>query len=425
MVKIRKLEMQGFKSFATNTEVPFPSGFNAVCGPNGSGKSNIVDAITFVLGTLSTKQIRAGKLEDLIFNGTDGKKGRDEAKVSLEFENDDGEIPLDDERVKITRKINQKGNSVYKMNGETVTRRKILDTLSEAQIHPDGHNIIMQGAITNFIEMSPVERREIIDEVAGIKKFDQKKEDTKKELEKVESKLKEAELILGEKKKSLDKLEKEKELVKRREKYEERLEKIETKISKIKYKNCKTEADEMEEKLEKLKDELDEVEDELEKKDREMEEVEDELESTREEMMDEKRDQELIRKIESVKSRIENKKEKIEDKRDELERIEESIEKFQKMQKRQQQISGKGPAKEVLKLDKDGVHGTIGSLASVKEKYQKALEVAAGGNINSIVVEDANVGKECIEYLKRNEIGRATFLPLDKLKPWDKSREAK
>ena len=83
MVKIKKLEMQGFKSFATKTELPVPSGFNCICGPNGSGKSNIIDAITFVLGTLSTKQIRAGKLEELIFSGSDGKEAREEAKVSL------------------------------------------------------------------------------------------------------------------------------------------------------------------------------------------------------------------------------------------------------------------------------------------------------------------------------------------------------
>jgi len=425
MVKIKKLEMQGFKSFATKTEIPIPSGFNCICGPNGSGKSNIIDAITFVLGTLSTKQIRAGKLEELIFSGSDGKEAREEAKVSLVFDNEDGDIPLEEEEVKITRKINKRGNSIYRMNGETVTRRKIIDTLSSAKIRSDGHNIIMQGAITNFIEMSPTERREIIDEASGIKEFDRKKEDSERELEKVENKLKEARLVLGEKKKSLNKLEKEKKLVEKRERIEERLDEIKKKIAKMKYDKHKEEKEEKEEKMEELEKKLEEAEDKQEELEDKMEEKEDELKEIRKEMREEKKDKDLVRKIESIKGEIESKKEKIEDKRGEIERLESSIEDFKKMQEKQQRISGKGPAKEILRLEKDGVHGVIQSLGNVKEKYQKALQVAAGGNMNSVVVEDANVAQECIEYLKENTVGRATFLPLRKLRPWNKSRESR
>ncbi|MFP4116870.1 MAG: chromosome segregation SMC family protein [Candidatus Aenigmatarchaeota archaeon] len=425
MVKIKKLEMQGFKSFATKTEIPIPSGFNCICGPNGSGKSNIIDAITFVLGTLSTKQIRAGKLEELIFSGSDGKEAREEAKVSLVFDNEDGDIPVDRDEVKITRKINKRGNSIYRMNGETVTRRKIIDTLSSAKIRSDGHNIIMQGSITNFIEMSSTERREIIDEASGIEEFDRKKEDSERELEKVENKLKEARLVLGEKKKALDKLEKEKKLVEKRERIENRLDEIRKKIAKLKYEKHKEEKEEKEEKLEELEEKLEEAEGKQEELEEKMEEKEEELKELRKKMREEKKDKDLVREIESIKSEIENKKDKIEDKRSEIERIKSSIEDFKKMQEKQQRISGKGPAKEILRLDKEGVHGVIQSLGNVKEKYQKALQVAAGGNMNSVVVEDADVAQECIEYLKENAVGRATFLPLRKLRPWNKSREAR
>ncbi|MFP4633752.1 MAG: chromosome segregation SMC family protein [Candidatus Aenigmatarchaeota archaeon] len=425
MVKIEKLEMQGFKSFATQTEIPVPSGFNCICGPNGSGKSNIIDAITFVLGTLSTKQIRAGKLEELIFSGGDGREARDEAKVSIVFNNEDGDIPVDEDRVEVTRKINKRGNSIYRMNGETVTRRKIIDTLSSAKIHPDGHNIIMQGAITNFIEMSPTERREIIDEASGIQEFDRKKEDSQRELEKVENKLNEARLVLGEKKKALDKLEKEKKLVEKREEIENRLEGVRKKIARLTYEKHKEEKEELEEKMETVKEDLEEAKGKQEELEDSIEEKEEDLEEVREKMREEKQDRELIKSIESVKSKIESKKSKIEDKRGEMERLDESIEKLEEMEKRQQRISGKGPAKEILRLDKEDVHGTIQSLGNVKEKYQKALEVAAGGNMNSLVVESGDVAKDCIEYLKENKVGRATFLPLDKLRPWDKSREAK
>ncbi|MFP4045991.1 MAG: chromosome segregation SMC family protein [Candidatus Aenigmatarchaeota archaeon] len=425
MAKIKKLEMQGFKSFAKKTEIPVPSGFNCICGPNGSGKSNIIDAITFVLGTLSTKQIRAGKLEDLIFKGSEKKSARDEAKVSLVFDNEDQEIPVEEDEVKVTRKVNDKGNSVYKMNGKTVTRRKITDTLSSARIYADGHNIIMQGAITQFIEMSPIERREIIDEASGIEEFDQKKEDTERELEKVESKLKEARLILGEKKKSIEKLEEEKKLVEKRERIEEDLNRIKAKIAKTRFEKVEGEKEEVEEELEKIEEEVEEAEEKLDEKDEELEEVNDELDEIQEDIVDESQDKDLIREIESVKSKIESKKEKIEDKREELGRIDDSIEKFKKMEKRQQQISGKGPAKSILKLDKDGVHGTIQTLGKVEEKYQKALGIAAGGNMNSVVTKNDRVAQDCIQYLKNNKIGRATFLPLNKMKPWNKSRQAK
>ena len=425
MVKIKKLEMQGFKSFATKTELPIPAGFNCICGPNGSGKSNIIDAITFVLGTLSTKQIRAGKLEELIFSGSDGKEARDEAKVSIVLDNESDDIPVDEDEVKITRKINKRGNSVYRMNGETVTRRKIIDNLSTAKIKSDGHNIIMQGAITNFIEMNPTERREIIDEASGIEEFDRKKEDSERELEKVESKLNEARLVLGEKKKALNKLEKEKELVERREKIESRLDEVRKKIAKLKYEKHREEKEELGEKMEGLEEKLEEAEAKQEELEDELEKKEDELKKIRKRMREEKKDKELVRNIESIRSEIESKKDKIEDKRSEIERLESSIEKFKEMEERQQRISGKGPAKEILRLEKDGVHGVIQSLGNVEEKYQKALEVAAGGNMSSLVVEDANVAQECIEYLKKNTVGRATFLPLKKLRPWDKSRKSR
>ena len=212
MVRIEKLSMQGFKSFANKTALPFPSGFNVICGANGSGKSNIVDALCFVLGIRSAKTIRADKLEHLIFNG--GKK-RASAKygiVNLYLNNEDGAIPGEEPLIKITRKINKNGVSVYKLNGRTVNRRKIVDVLANAGIYADGHNIIMQGDITNLIEMTPLERKEIIDEVSGIAEFEDKKTKAENELAKVDTKLKEAQIILNEREKALKKLEREQKL---------------------------------------------------------------------------------------------------------------------------------------------------------------------------------------------------------------------
>src|SRR3972149_9821029 len=140
MVRLDRITMQGFKSFATRVTIPFPAGFNAICGPNGSGKSNVIDALLFVLGTTSAKSIRAQKLQNLIFNGAKDKKPADFCEVSIYVDNSDGKIPGEKE-MKVTRRVTRSGISIYKLNGRTVTRSKILDVLSYANLSSEGYNI--------------------------------------------------------------------------------------------------------------------------------------------------------------------------------------------------------------------------------------------------------------------------------------------
>ena len=128
MVRLDRITMQGFKSFANRITIPFPSGFNVIAGPNGSGKSNVIDALTFVLGTTSARTIRAQKLQNLLFNGGRSRKPADFCEVSIYLDNNDGKIPGEKE-IKVTRRITRSGISIYKMNGKTVTRSKILDIL--------------------------------------------------------------------------------------------------------------------------------------------------------------------------------------------------------------------------------------------------------------------------------------------------------
>ncbi|MBU3905381.1 MAG: AAA family ATPase, partial [Nanoarchaeota archaeon] len=207
MVRIEKIEMQGFKSFAKKTSVTFPSNFSVICGPNGNGKSNVLDAVCFVLGRISAKSLRADKMLEMIFNGGLDKKPAEFAKVKLYFDNRDKVFPIDEEEISISRKVNRRGVSIYKLNDNTVTRESILEILRAAHIRPDGHNIILQGDITEIIEMSPRERREIIDEISGISEFDQKRDKAKKELEIVEKRLDGTAIILGEKENNLKRLE--------------------------------------------------------------------------------------------------------------------------------------------------------------------------------------------------------------------------
>ncbi len=161
--RITKLTLQGFKSFKKKISIPFLPGFNVVCGPNGSGKSNLLDAVAFVLGKSSTKSMRADRLHELIYHGNHKIPPSDYASVALWLDNLDKTFPFEEQEVTILRKVNKKGNSIYKINGKTTTREKVLELLSSATIHPDGFNIIMQGDVTQVIEMSPEERREILE----------------------------------------------------------------------------------------------------------------------------------------------------------------------------------------------------------------------------------------------------------------------
>ncbi len=196
--KIKKLVLDGFKSFGKFTELVFGDDFNVVIGPNGSGKSNILDALCFVLGKSSSKQLRAEKSANLIYNGGKTKQPAKSAEVSIVFDNSNKIFPVEDDEAKISRIVRADGASKYKINDKTVTRQEVLELLSSAKINPDGYNIILQGDIVRLVEMNPVERRQIIEEIAGIGMYEEKKQQALNELQKVSEKLGEAEIILKE-----------------------------------------------------------------------------------------------------------------------------------------------------------------------------------------------------------------------------------
>ena len=198
MTRINRLVCNGFKSFAKHTELIFGEQFNCIIGPNGSGKSNVLDALCFVLGKSSSKSLRAEKASNLIYNGGKLKNPAKQGEVSIYFDNSTHVFPTTDSEVKISRIVKQSGQSVYKINDKTVTRQQILDLLSLAKIDPDGYNIILQGDIVAFVEMPPLERRVLIEDIAGIGIYEEKKHKALLELNKVDERLKEAEIILAE-----------------------------------------------------------------------------------------------------------------------------------------------------------------------------------------------------------------------------------
>ena len=212
MVHIKNIRMTGFKSFGTGTKsINLNSGFTCIVGPNGSGKSNAIDAISFCLGTLSKKSMRAEKLTDLLYSGGKGKKPAEKAIIEIELDNSDFKIPVKEESVKISRELKRSGSSIYRLNGKRATRSDILDKLRIAGIDcVDGYNIIQQGQIGEIVGMSGIQRRELLEGVAGIRQFEEQKEEAIAELGEAQKKIGELDLLIDELTQRVNQLRKEK-----------------------------------------------------------------------------------------------------------------------------------------------------------------------------------------------------------------------
>lgn len=594
MTKINKIVMHGFKSFAKRTELLFGNDFNCVLGPNGSGKSNILDALCFVLGKGSAKGLRAEKSANLIYNGGKTKKPAKSAEVSIYFDNHNKIFPTEEHEVKITRILRPSGQSTYKINDHTRTRTQILELLSLAKIDPDGYNIILQGDIVRLIDMTPVERRQIIEEISGISVYEDKKQKAVKELDKVEGRLKEAELILQERDARLKELKKERdqaqkfkdldsriktnkathlhrqmeakiaekeELDERLDKHKEKqdslnksseelradigktkeaIEKINQEIEKRgekeqimlhkeieKYKidlatsknrieNCKDEIAKIKNRKDNLKENLKETEvrikdvtnqkkefesqrsnaekelalvnrkieefrkkhkldgiSEIEKQvddsDKLSEDIQKEIQDMRQNQQDLLREKDRLEfKIQSIDEKITKvlelekehkdqirqlKQNKAEFKKATLElnqilnrnseisaqlgeyrrKLIETNEELSKLRARQltigERLGSNEALKSILNLKASnkmrGIFGTVSELGETNKRYSLALEIAAGPKIKSVVVENDKVAADCIGYLKKNKLGIATFLPLNKIrsKPEDQNTE--
>ncbi|MBI5398388.1 chromosome segregation protein SMC, partial [Candidatus Woesearchaeota archaeon] len=585
MTLINKLVMHGFKSFAKRTELVFGKDFNCILGPNGSGKSNVIDALCFVLGKSSTKEMRAEKSANLIYNGGKLKQPAKFAEVSIWFDNSKKEFPIDEQEVKLTRLVKQNGQGVYKINDEVRTRMQIRELLSLAKIDPDGYSIILQGDIVALVDMSSIERRQMIEEISGISVYEDKKQKAIHELEKVDGKLTEAGIILTERdtylkelkkerdqaqkyqeldskitvnratvlyrqikqkeaekeeldertaqhQKSLDELNKElaelhTEIKSRKEEIEKINREIETRgekeqlvlhkeVEKLKVDlaTCKNRAESCRDEIAKIKnrkdglkenlaevgnkikvlqaekkafeqqisqksreqkdieasivafrqknklDDVGNIENEIDVCDRHSEDIAKELQDMRLKQQEDIREKDKLdfqvqaidEKIEKVLSVEKENKEQInilKQKKAEFKkltvelqqllaessnkaaelgdarrRLLEAHEHLSKLASRQAQIQEKLGANialtRILEMKKTqkikGIHGTVSELGEVSQKYSLALEVAAGNKIKSIVVENDKVAAECIQYLKKNQLGIATFLPLNKIR---------
>ena len=180
---LKRLELQGFKSFADKTVLEFMPGITTVIGPNGSGKSNISDSIRWVLGEQSIKSLRGAKSLDIIFAGTENRKSLGFAEASLIFDNTDGTLPIEYQEVVITRKIYRSGETGYYINKTPCRLKDVIELFMDTGIGRDGYSIIGQGKIDEILSNKSEDRRHIFEEAAGIVKYRARKEETEKKLE--------------------------------------------------------------------------------------------------------------------------------------------------------------------------------------------------------------------------------------------------
>ncbi|MBU0953653.1 MAG: chromosome segregation protein SMC [Nanoarchaeota archaeon] len=410
MVYLERVVMQGFKSFKRKVSIPFTPGFSVVIGPNGSGKSNICDAVTFVIGRPSSRAMRAKKATELIFHGSKSKGGSDFAVVTLFFSNTDRALPLEEDLVTVSRRINKGGVSTFRLNGRIVTRQEIADIFMKAGIHPSGHNILQQGDVTSIVEMDPVQRRQMLDEVSGILEYDDKRDKALKELKRIGDRVREAELILNEKAQTIGRISKERDAALQFQDLDAQLRDVKSAILMKEFSGSEKDLQAIQSKLDERNKQADEHEQTIKETDAGITEEEQRLADFTKSILSSDDAIEVTRKLARLQAEVERKRDKIESNTREIDRI-------MTMAERMFSLAGKAGSQMYEKVKHiDGVHGTFAQLIQVPETYKIATEVAAGGHLQDIVVDTADTAVQAVRYLKQNKLGRARFLPLDKLR---------
>lgn len=197
-MRVTKLELQGFKSFAKKTELNFCDGITAIIGPNGSGKSNLSDAIRWVLGEQSARNLRGGRMEDVIFGGTQKRKPLPMAEVTLTFDNEDHKLPTEYREVAVTRRVYRSGESEYALNGKNCRLKDVLELFRDTGIGKDGYSIIGQGKVDEILSNRSSDRRTALEEAAGVMRYRVRREEAERKLDQTRKNMERIHDILSE-----------------------------------------------------------------------------------------------------------------------------------------------------------------------------------------------------------------------------------
>ena len=246
---LKSIEVHGFKSFANKIVLEFHDGITGIVGPNGSGKSNVADAVRWVLGEQSAKQLRGARMEDVIFSGTQARKPLGYAYVALTMDNSDHKLPIDYEEVTIARRVYRSGESEYLINGTSCRLKDVYEMFLDTGIGKEGYSIIGQGQIDKILSGKPEDRRELFDEAAGIVKFKRRKNTAEKNLEEEKLNLSRVSDIIKEIEKQLSPLEKQSSVAKVYLKLKEELKDLEVNQFLKEYEKLHVAKEQLEDKL--------------------------------------------------------------------------------------------------------------------------------------------------------------------------------
>ncbi len=275
---LKSIEVQGFKSFANKILFQFHNGITAIVGPNGSGKSNVADAVRWVLGEQSAKQLRGANMQDVIFSGTEMRKPLGYAAVSITLDNADRQLAVSYDEVTVTRRVYRSGESEYLLNGTQVRLRDINEMFYDTGIGKEGYSIIGQGQIDKILSGKPEDRRELFDEAAGIVKFKRRKHAAQKKLEAERQNLVRVNDILSELTRQLGPLEKQAETAKIYLQKRDALKTCDVGLFLLEFERIRKELDELGEKQKLAEEQLADTREEYEKTRQDYEKQEEEIE---------------------------------------------------------------------------------------------------------------------------------------------------
>lgn len=386
---LKSLEIRGFKSFADKTELRFKGGVTAVVGPNGSGKSNVSDSVRWVLGEQSVKNLRGGRMEEVIFSGTQFRKPLGLAQVSLTLDNSDGTLSTDYNEVTVTRRIFRSGETEYLINNQKCRLKDITELFMDTGIGKEGYSIIGQGKIDAILSGKPEDRRALLEEAAGIVKYKSRKEEAEKRLDNTDSNLVRIRDIIATYEERLEPLKVEKE---KAEKYKVLAEELKVKEVSILVNN-----------IDKISKDIDILSNEIEKREKSIEEKREKF-KIHKSILDELQD-----KIENIENKSKLEKDEYYTKKEEytnhirdIDLFKERINNFKSLiEKEENEIKLLKENLEKVNLEKRDLEEKLNERS--KENSEKALEIKSVESLIDEISTKINKIEKELSILKNNE----------------------
>lgn len=392
---LKSIEVQGFKSFANKIVFEFHNGITGIVGPNGSGKSNVGDAVRWVLGEQSAKQLRGGNMQDVIFSGTEMRKPLGFASVAIILDNSDHKLDIEYEEVTVTRRLYRSGESEYLLNGTSCRLKDINELFYDTGIGKEGYSIIGQGQIDKILSGKPEERRELFDEAAGIVKFKRRKNTALKKLEEEQQNLVRVTDILSELTRQLEPLERQSETARIYLKKREELKVLDVNMFLVETAHIREQLKEVEQKHQAAREELEQTQadfektraeyDEIEKK---LEELENKIQTSREQASENAlKKQQLENSIELLREQIKAAKQSDQHYQERISSIRQEVEKREEEEKRHRE-------------DKENLEKLLQEISEKREEERKKLDdLHRKMDENSRVIEEGK--NEIIQILNQ------------------------